>query len=193
VENERNDIGELTRILQAAGLGDESAMQRAIELVYEDLERVARAQLSRARGPAIDGKTLEPRALVHETFLRLIQQRNAFENRGHFFAVATKVMLRAMREEERAKRALKRGGDALRVTLHDLPAEHGPTTATLTDVAAALDALEKLDARKAAIVRMKIFFGLTTTEIAEQLDSSERTIERDWRFARSWLAARLGR
>lgn len=182
---------ELTRLLRRAADGDGSAFESAVGITYDQLERIARRHLNIAYGARADGATLEPSALVNEAFLRLQAQRTGFENRGHFFAIATRVMLRALRDYERKRNTGKRGGDRVRVTLSGLSAAGEPTLTSAIDLSEALDELEALDERKAAVVRLRVLWGHTTSEIAEELGVSDATVERDWRFARAWIHARL--
>jgi RNA polymerase sigma factor (TIGR02999 family) len=187
VESDSN----LSLLLRRAAEGDAAALDDAVRVTYEQLERVARRHLNLAYGPRADSATLEPAALVNEAFVRLRDQRNAFANRGQFYAVATKVMLRALRDYERARAAGKRGGDRVRVSLAGLAAHGNPTLTTAVDLAAALDELEEHDPRKAQVVRLRVLWGLRMAEIAEALDVSLPTVDRDWRFARVWLRNRL--
>jgi RNA polymerase sigma factor (TIGR02999 family) len=137
---------------------------------------------------------MEPAALVNESFLRIIKQRNKYDNRGQFFAIATKVMLRVLMDYQRRRGAAKRGGDRQRITL---PLEKQPepggrrssdTLIGVETLAGALERLESLDPRKADVVKMKVIWGLTMPEIAQSLDISLATVERDWAFSKAWLA-----
>ena len=131
---------------------------------------------------------------INESFLRIIKQRNKYDNRGQFFAIATKVMLRVLVDYQRRRGAAKRGGDRQRITLTlDKHAEpgRGPGPDTLIGVETlveALDGLEALDSRKADVVKMKVVWGLTMSQIAESLGISLATVERDWAFSKAWLA-----
>jgi RNA polymerase sigma factor (TIGR02999 family) len=181
---------EITRLLRAAGDGDAEAFGAIAERVYAELVRVAERQLGRYAGGR-RGVTLEPAALVNETLLKLMQRPRAYENRRHFYAFATKVMQRALLDYQRQRRTEKRGGDWVRLTLtgvREVATEDAPTVIELFEL---LDQLEALDARKAEVVRLKALWGLEMTEIAQTLGVSLATVERDWRFARNWLAARL--
>lgn len=185
------ESGDITRLLEEAATGDEAALGALTDRVYDDLERVAARRMHARFGPDLAGITLEPAALVNETFLKLLRQPMAFENRRHFFAFATRVMLRALVDYQRARSASKRGGSQVRVTLTGLGA---PQRAVHTDaevIGASLEELEHLDPRKAEVVALKVFWGMEMAEVAETLQVSLRTAERDWRFARNWLRARL--
>ena len=182
---------DLTVLLRQAADGEDGAFERAVEATYAQLEPIARRQINLAYGARANDATLEPAALVHEAFFRLRDQRGGFENRSHFYAIATRVMLRALRDYERKRSTQKRGGDRIRVTLSELAVQGQATLTTALDLEAAMDALEQLDERKAAVVRQRILWGQTASEIAESLDVSVPTVERDWRFARVWLHRRL--
>jgi RNA polymerase sigma factor (TIGR02999 family) len=138
--------------------------------------------------------TLEPAALVNETFLKLLQQPTRFHNRRHLLGFASTVMLRVLVDYRRERGAKKRGGDALRVTLSGISADAlgGGDEVDALDFQRALERLEGLDPRKAEIVKLRLFWGYEMTEIASLVEVSLATVERDWRFARTWLAAALG-
>jgi len=182
---------DLTVLLQRAAGGDAGAFDQAVEATYGQLEHIARRHLNLQYGARAGSATLEPSALVHEAFLRLRDQRSGFENRGHFYAIATRVMLRALGDYERRRNTDKRGGERIRVTLTGLSLKGQPTLTSAIDLSSALDELEALDERKAAVVRQRLLWRLTSSEIAEALEVSVPTVERDWRFARAWLQGRL--
>ncbi len=186
--------GDITRLLRAVDEGSDGAMDKLMEAVYADLERVAQRHMDQAFGPGLPGVTLEPAALVNESFMKLIKQRNAYDNRGQFFAIATKVMLRVLVDYQRRRSAAKRGGDRQRITLQldghpnrdsvsraEMPIEVGC-------LVTALERLESLDPRKADVVKLRVVWGLEMREIAESLGVSLATIERDWSFSKAWLA-----
>ena len=183
---------EITLWLGRAAAGDSEARDRVAEWAYRDLERLAGQRLRRAYGAHAGSLTLEPAALVNETFLRMLETPPGFENRRHFLAFAGRVMLSALVDYQRERGARKRGGDRVRVTLSGLGSA-APEEAGIAplDLVRALDELEALDARKAEVVRLRILWGGSSEEIAELLGVSIPTIERDWRFARSWLADRF--
>ena len=183
------DQGEITRLLHDADAGMEGALDKVMDLVYRDLSGMAESHLRRRYGANLAGATLEPSALVHETFLRLIRQRKGFDNRGQFFAIATRMMLRVLNDHARRKMADKRGGDFSRVTLSGL-AEQGAAH-DLSDFVRALEKLDAVDSRTAEIAKLRLLWGLTVPEIAATLDLSEATVNRDWRFGRRWLLAEL--
>jgi len=178
----------VTRLLEQARSGDSAALGRLLDVVYAELKRIAAARM---RGERPD-HTLQPTALVHEAFIRLIGSGTpGFEGRAHFLNAASTVMRRVLVDHARARNAAKRGS-ALRVTLDEaLAAAPGPDV----DMLALDDALERLAAaepRWARVVELRFFGGLEVTEVAETLDISVATVKRDWQFARAWLARELG-
>ena len=182
---------DITRLLRRAAQGDRVAAEELSARVYDDLERVAAKQMRERYGFELAGATLEPSVLVNETLLKLIQGSKEFENRRHFYSFATKVMSRILLDYERKKSTEKRGGGLLKVTLSSVGREDHAVL--FSELSEAFDQLAELDERKAEVVNLKVFFGLENAEIAETLGVSLATIERDWRFARSWLRARFER
>ena len=193
---ETSSIGKVTRLLERLNAGEEGAMERLIDVVYEDLRAMAHRQMNRVFGPGHPGVTLQPTALAHETYLKLIKQRRKYDNRGHFFALATKIMIRVLIDYQRNRKAGKRGGDWVRKSLDvDVDAvrpdaagdPRGRGTDDLPALLQALDRLETLDARKADVVKYRVFWGLSKDEIVKNLDISRATVNRDWKFAKAWL------
>jgi RNA polymerase sigma-70 factor (ECF subfamily) len=190
---------DITRLLQDAGEGRDGAMDELMRAVYSDLEHVAQRHMAQEFGRGLPGVTLEPAALVNESFLRLIKQRKSFDNRGQFFAIATKIMLRVLVDYQRSRRAAKRGGGRDRITLWiDGPAERPerPPPDSVIDIERLVELLEKLgalDERKADVVKLRVVWGLEMREIAESIGVSLATVERDWAFAKAWLAREAGR
>lgn len=191
------EIREITRLLHEADEGRDGAIDELMAMVYADLERMARSHLKKQFGSAAGNLTIEPAALVNESFMRLIKQRNRYDNRGHFFAIATKMMLRVLIDYRRRRGSLKRGGAQAHITLvldEAKIAGAGPTPTRGIDIEALAEALERLEersSRKADVVRMRVVWGLEVSEIAESLGVSTSTVERDWRFAKAWLAEEL--
>lgn len=184
---------EITALLAAAQDGHEEALAEVMELAYAELRRIARGQMRRRYGRRSDGLTMQPTVLVNEAFLRLIKQRNRYDSRGHFFAIATKAMLRVLMEYDRARGAERRGGDQVRLTLSGIvPPAAGTDTVEAAAFVQALERLAGLDARTGDVVKLKLLWGLNNQEVAEALSVSVRTVEREWRFGRRWLAAELG-
>jgi len=175
---------EVTRLLSRVGDGDESAASDLLPLVYDELRRLAGSYMRREQSD----HTLQPTALVHEAYLRLVDQtRVCWQDRTHFFAVAATCMRRILVNHARDRRRLKRGGGARRVTLQDLAETGAVGDAELVDLDDALKRLERLDERKVRVVEFRFFAGLTVEQTAELLDLSPVTVKRDWEFARAWL------
>lgn len=178
----------ITQLLSEAARGDKQADSRLIAAVVQRLEQIAGREMAACNNGRVDGLTMEPRMLAHDALLKILERPVEFENRRHFFAYAASVMSRAMIDYQRRRSAQKRGGEQLRVTLTDLSAN---TEFDLAEVPPALEALAALDPRKGELVNLRVFWGMGMSEIAELLDISQSTAERDWRFSRQWLAARL--
>jgi RNA polymerase sigma factor (TIGR02999 family) len=178
----------ITRLLNAWQGGDAAARDRLFVLVYAELRRRAAGQFRRER----QGHTLSPTALVHEAYLRLMgQDRARWQNRAHFFAIASEMMRRVLVEHARKRKAAKRPGAAVRVALEEDVATAKPREADLIALDAALEELTAMDARQGRVVVLRFFGGLSLEEIAEVLDVSRATVNRDWRFARTWLYRRV--
>lgn len=179
---------EVTEILHEWSGGDPDAPARLMPLVYNELRRQARNYLARERG----AHTLQPTALVHEAYLRLVDQtRISWQNRAHFFGIAANMMRRILVDHARAHASEKRGGAAVRLSIDDLQIPLEQRAADLIALDEALEKLIKFDERKAKIVEMRFFGGLTDEEIAEVLGVSSRTVLRDWKTARLWLYREL--
>jgi RNA polymerase sigma factor (TIGR02999 family) len=176
--------GTVTQLLLDASCGDETARERMLPLVYSELRRIAVGYMARERPE----HTLQPTALVHEAYLRLVdQQRVDWRNRAQFVGLAAVMMRRILVNHARDRVAVKRGGDAVRVSL-SLAADAFPRPdPDLIALHEALERLTMIDARKGQIVELKFFGGLTAAEIASVLNVSLATVERDWSFARAWL------
>jgi RNA polymerase sigma factor (TIGR02999 family) len=183
-------MSEITRILSAVEQGDPSAAEQLLPLVYEELRRLA----ARRMAQEAPGQTLEATALVHEAYLRLVdtEQPPHWNGRGHFFAAAAEAMRRILVERARHKHSLKAGGDRRRLDLAGLePAVGGPDVDLLA-LDEALEKLERQDKRKADLVKLRFFAGLTTEEAAGVLGVSPSTADNDWAYARCWLRLELG-
>ncbi|MGL6073556.1 MAG: sigma-70 family RNA polymerase sigma factor [Fimbriiglobus sp.] len=178
-------MSDVTRLLNAAKEGDPAAVGELLPIVYAELRELAAARMA-SEDPR---HTLQPTALVHEAYLRLIGPRDAacWQNQGHFFAAAAEAMRRILVEAARRKAAEKRGGDRSRVQVE---LDHIATPEIQEDLVAldqALDRLAALDSVKAEVVKLRYFAGLTLPETAAALGISERTASRHWAFARAWL------
>lgn len=176
----------VTRWLQAAAAGDSEAAGRVAAWAYDELERLAAQRLRREFGRA--DVTLEPAAVVNETFLKLLRSPVVFANRRHFFAFVSKAMLRVLIDYQRARSADKRGAERVRVTLSGAQVGDSGLPIDVLAFDQALERLEAADPRKAEVARLRALWGLSMDEIAAVLEISEPTVRRDWRFARTWLA-----
>jgi RNA polymerase sigma factor (TIGR02999 family) len=163
--------------------GDTEARDRLFPLVYEELRQVARRALRRER----PDHTLRPTELVHEAFLKLGAAEVPWQDRAHFFGIAARAMRQILVDHARRRQAGKRGGGMIATTLEDIGAEQSLPPEELLALDAALDLLEQQDARLRALVEYRFFGGLSDREIAELLQISERTVNRDWAKARAWL------
>jgi RNA polymerase sigma factor (TIGR02999 family) len=180
-------MSEVTQLLAAIEQGDSKATAALLPLVYEELQRLARAHMASERAE----HTLQATALVHEAYLRLVGDVNVrWDNRGHFFTAAAEAMRRILIEHARSKRALKRGGERQRVVCDDdfpqlvLPCDNFDELLDLDD---ALQKLASVDGRKAELVKLLYFAGLSLDEAAAAQGISRTTAYRHWQFARAWL------
>ncbi len=186
--------GEMTQLLAAVRQGDGSAMDRLMTLVYDELRAVARRQLRRRR----PGQTLDTTVLVHEAYLRLVDQAGAsWQDRSHFLSVAGMAMRQILVDAARRRVAKKRGGEGLRISLDELGPDQGGTDASrqaveILDLDAALTSLAARNERLSRLVELRFFAGLTEEETARTLGISERTVRRDWLKARAILFHTLG-
>lgn len=179
-----------TDILSEVGKADASVVAgRLLPLVYKELRALAAKYLRQER----QGHTLDPTALVHEAFLRLVDQNRVdWQGKSHFFAVSAEAMRRILIDYARSNRRLKRGGDWRRVALHNAASDLAASDVQLTDFKDALEKLATLDKRQARVVELRLFAGLTMEEIAGVLGVSKRAVEGDWTHAKAWLRAELG-
>jgi RNA polymerase sigma factor (TIGR02999 family) len=180
---------DVTALLGDWSRGDRTALNQMLPLVSAELRRVAARQL---RGERAD-HTLQPTALVHEVFIRLVDQRQVdWQNRAHFFGVAANVMRRILIDHARRHGARKRGEGVRCVSIHEAPDVAASTETPVLALDHALDRLKTVDAQLARIVELRAFGGLTIEETAHVLGVSPSTAKRDWRTARAWLARELG-
>src|SRR5579863_9816933 len=180
--------GEVTALLDELRSGSKDALEKLIPLVYRELRRVA-SQCMRDERP---GHTLQPTALVHEVFLRLVDQDHAdWRNRAQFFAVAAQLMRRLLVDHARGRRALKRGTP---ITMSEAILPRAPGTDQTEEILAVhevLDRLAELDAQQVRVVELRYFGGLSVEETAEAMAISPRTVKRDWAMAKGWLKGQL--
>ena len=180
---------DITILLNAVGAGSENAPEKLLEVVYEDLRRLAGAYMKNERGD----HTLQATALVHEAFIRLVNWENVtWQNRAHFFAVAAEVMRKILVDHARQKNAQKRSGGQ-KIELHEAISFSDEKEFDVLALEDALQSLEKLDARQAKIVELRFFGGLSIEETAYILNVSETTVKREWTFAKAWFQRELKR
>ncbi len=179
---------EVTQILQNWSGGDQKAPERLMPFVYDEMRRLARVFLAKERG----NHTLQPTALVHEAYVRLVDQtRVNWQNRAHFYGIAASMMRRVLIDHARAHVTDKRGGATIRLSIDDVQVPVEERAAALLDLDEALERLKEMDERKCKIIEMRFFGGLSDEEIAEALGVSTRTVLRDWKTARLWLYREL--
>jgi RNA polymerase sigma factor (TIGR02999 family) len=179
---------DLTQLLKAWSAGDSGALDRLTPLVYEELHRRAHWHMTHER----PGQTLQTTALVNEAYLRLIDLRNVgWRDRAHFFALASRLIRRVLIDAARAREALKRGGGSPETTFDEALIVSREPTADVVALDEALNALAVFDARKARVIELRFFGGLSIEETAEVLNVSAETVKRDWKLARAWLKREL--
>lgn len=182
------DTHRVTRLLVKWGEGDDAALQELVPLVHDELRRIARRRMAGERR----GHSLQATALVNEAYLRLIDARQVkWQNRAHFLGLSARLMRQILVDAARTKAARKRGAGAVRVTLDDAriaAPDPGPEVLALDE---ALQVLAKLDERKARVVELRFFGGLSVEETASALTVSVDTVMRDWKVARAWLSREL--
>jgi len=178
-------VDDVTRILSAIDQGDPHASEQLLPLVYDELRRLAVQKMARES----PGQTLEATALVHEAYLRLVDTTKVqqWNSRGHFFAAAAEAMRRILIEKARHKRSLKAGGDRRRLEMPDIEATNVGSDLDLLALNEALEKLEHQDKRRAQVVKLRFFAGLTIEETGLALGISPSTADSDWAYARCWL------
>jgi RNA polymerase sigma-70 factor, ECF subfamily len=175
---------EVTRLLQEASSGNPDAMSRLIPLVYDQLRKLAASQFERER----HDHTLQPTALVHEAYIRLVGQRHVrWQNRAHFIGLAARLMRRILIDHARSHHAAKRGGSQQRIPLDESLPGREPDSLDIIALDAALQRLSALDPQQGRIVELRFFGGLTVEETALVLEISPATVKRDWSLAKAWL------
>ena len=182
-------MSDVTRILSAIEQGDPRAAEQLLPLVYDELRKLAAQRLAQEK----PGQTLQATALVHEAYLRLVDVDKAqqWNGRGHFFAAAAEAMRRILVEQARHKRSAKAGGQLQRVELHDEQLAAPSWNVDLIALNEALDKLASHDNRKAELVKLRFFAGLTIGQAAAALGIAESTADADWAYAKSWLRLEL--
>ena len=180
---------DVTRILSKIEHGDQAAAEQLLPLVYDELRKLAAEKMSHESA----GQTLQATALVHEAYLRLVDTKKVqkWESRGHFFASAAEAMRRILVDSARRKRRPKHGGDLQRVDLSAAELIIQDTTLDLLTMNEALEKLEAKDARKAALIKLRFFAGLSNRQAAQVLGISASTADLDWVYAKTWLRAEM--
>jgi RNA polymerase sigma factor (TIGR02999 family) len=189
-----SDSQEISMLLKAWGNGDQAALDHLAPLVYAELHRMARRHMRKE-----SENTLQTTALVNEAYLRLVDAKGvACKDRTHFFALSAQIMRRILVDAARARVAAKRGGDAPRldhsgaVNLDEIAGNASQRSAEVLALDQALDELARVDARKARVIELRFFGGLSVEETAEVLQISAQSVMRDWKLARAWLVRELG-
>jgi RNA polymerase sigma factor (TIGR02999 family) len=178
----------ITQLLKAWGTGDQDALARLVEQVYPELRMMARRHMSNER----PGNTLQTTALVHEVYIRLVDvSKVEWKARAQFFAMAAMLMRRILVDGARARGANKRGGAAVKVNLDETAILNRQLDRSIVALDEALEEFSKLAPRQAKVVELRYFGGLTEDEIVSVLDISQRTVRRDWDFAKAWLLHEL--
>ena len=181
--------GQITRLLVDWRSGDQAALDRLLPLVYDELRRVARNHMRREQPDHL----LQTTALVHEAYLRLVDQKNVrWQTRAHFFAVAAQVMRHILVDYARGRQRAKRGSGMAELPLHDVAVLSDSRAEELMAVHVALDHLATVDPRKSKVFELRYFGGLSVDEAAEAMDVSPATVARDWRMAKAWLRREIG-
>jgi RNA polymerase sigma factor (TIGR02999 family) len=178
----------ITELLVGYGRGDKEALDQLMPLVYDELRRQAARYLRREQA----GHTLQTTALIHEAYVRLVDQRNVqWQNRAHFFGIAAQMMRRILVDHARAKKRVKRGGSEVRVTLGDAAVMAKDQELDIVALDQALERLAQLDEQQSRVVELRFFSGLTVEETAEVMGISKATVKRDWSMAKAWLHREL--
>ena len=180
--------GDITLLLRDAASGEAQALNSLMTALYDDMRRLAMSHLSSER----TDHTLQPTALVHEAYLKLVDQRNTtWSDRLHFFAIASRVIRRILIDPARERGAQKRGGGGTRLSLADHEVAAPERELDLVALDEALRELETIDAQQARVVELRYFAGCTIDEIAEVMSVGKRTVDRDWQAAKAWLMCRI--
>ncbi|HEU0253711.1 MAG TPA: sigma-70 family RNA polymerase sigma factor [Pyrinomonadaceae bacterium] len=178
----------ITELLASYGRGDKESLDRLMPIVYEELRRQAARYLRREQ----PGNTLQTTALIHEAYVRLVDQRNTqWQNRAHFFGIAAQMMRRILVDHARAKKRVKRGGSEIRVSLSDATVAAKEQDLDVVALDAALERLALIDEQQSRVVELRFFSGLSVEETAEVMGISKSTVKREWSMARAWLHREL--
>lgn len=178
----------ITELLAGYGRGEKAAVDRLMPIVYDELRRQAARYLRREQ----PGITLQTTALIHEAYLRLVDQRNVqWQNRAHFFGIAAQLMRRILVDHARAKKRTKRGGSVVRVSLGEATATTKGQDFDVVALDEALERLAQIDEQQSRVVELRFFSGLTVEETAEVMGISAATVKRDWSMAKAWLHREL--
>ena len=182
-------MSDVTRILSQIDAGDPKAAEQLLPLVYDELRKLAAAKLAHEK----PGQTLQATALVHDAYIRLVDQQltQSWDSRGHFFAAAAEAMRRILVDAARSKASLKRGGTMERIELLEVADGASNQTVDLLALDEALDELERQHPEKAQIIKLRFFGGLSLDEAAQAAGISRATAERRWAYARAWLFGQL--
>ena len=178
---------EVTKLLVRWTQGDQSALNDLLPLVYDELRRLARSYLYKER----PGHTLQSTALVHEAYMRLVDQNVTWQSRAHFFGIAAQMMRRILVDHARARDAAKRGDGDMKVTLDEGMAFTGARDVALIVLDKALNDLARFDPQQGRIVELRFFAGLSIEETSEVMDISPATVKRDWAMAKAWLSREM--
>ena len=178
----------ITELLSGYARGDKEALDQLMPIVYDELRRQAARYLRREQA----GHTLQTTALIHEAYLRLVDQRNVqWQNRAHFFGIAAQLMRRILVDHARTKKRVKRGGSNVRVSLGDATVAVKGQDLDVVALDEALDRLARIDEQQSRVVELRFFSGLTVEETAEVMGISTATVKRDWSMAKAWLHREL--
>lgn len=183
-----SDQPNITELLVGYGRGDKESLDQLMPIVYDELRRQAARYLRRER----PGNTLQTTALIHEAYVRLVDQRNVqWQNRAHFFGIAAQLMRRILVDHARTKKRAKRGGSDIRVSLGDATVAVKGQDLDVVALDEALERLAQIDAQQSRVVELRFFSGLTVEETAEVMGISNATVKRDWSMAKAWLHREL--
>ena len=178
----------ITELLASYGRGDKESLDQLMPIVYDELRRQAARYLRREQA----GHTLQTTALIHEAYVRLVDQRNMqWQNRAHFFGIAAQMMRRILVDHARSKKRAKRGGSEIRVSLGDVEVAAKDQELDVVALDEALERLARIDEQQSRVVELRFFSGLSVEETAEVMGISKSTVKRDWSMAKAWLHREL--